>query len=266
MEKQPSIHRVPICAKCGGNDNCDQYEIIVARALKAEFKSSVVYNTSYSRTFYSSADRAYRAEGSLTPWICRECQSKVYRDAFIVARFRLRALNVSAAILACGLASLLLYFNQEAVDSFKPYVALFGVVLSVWFFGSLGDLFFNGFISKERACAYALQDVLQTEVSRIYQAQKVRTHGQRVRALGEIELFTAGDWEILKKKSEAEIKKEEQNEKWREEMMRTGHWPGPGFFDHLVGGLGDEGRELSESPFSEWLRSARRRAREKRSR
>ena len=54
MEEQLSIHRVPICAKCGGNDNCDADQIIVARALKAEFKSSVVYNTSYSRTFYST--------------------------------------------------------------------------------------------------------------------------------------------------------------------------------------------------------------------
>jgi hypothetical protein len=256
----------PVCLKCGGNGSCDRYDIVVVRALKAEFKSSM-YGTSASWTIYSSSERVYRSEATLAPSICKKCQAEVYKDAFIVKRFRPNALLALIAFLAFAGACVFSYINYIfGAHSNTGDLRLFIFVDLFLVFGfciSLGNLFFKGFISMERACAYALEGILKDLIKYAYDASEVRTCGSRVVAPGEIELFTEGDWELLKNKSEKERKEEEQNEKWREEMRRTGHWPGHGFFYHLVEGFRDEGRDLSESPFSEWLRSARRRAREK---
>jgi len=120
--------------------------------------------------------------------------------------------------------------------------------------------FAEGFISRERACIYALQVVLKDEIKSAYHAPEARTCGHHVEAPGEVELFTAGDWEIFKKKSQAKSNAEEEDKKRRAERRSEG------FFEALGGVVLDEWRDLSEIgiPFAEWLRSARRRAREKR--
>jgi hypothetical protein len=223
------------CVKCHAEGECDQFKIIVARVFSVEKNSSVgiPYRWGWRRHY----------EATLDPWLCKQCQSELYRKAFVVDRLRFRGLTAFAAFLICGGASVILFLHRNEKLSGIDYLGC--ICIFVCFLAALWNLLARGFISKKRACAYDLQSVFQSDIQRQYRASDVKICGEHARSSGEIELLTEMDWDALRRK----YKRDE--ERFKRPASVT-------FLSVMLERLQDEGRDLCERfrPFTEWLRAS----------
>jgi hypothetical protein len=119
------------------------------------------------------------------------------------------------------------------------------LLLALAFIASVIYLFAKGFISKERACNYAVQRCLRDDIRRQYGASEVKFGGESASHSGEIELLTEMDWELKQSRSEQAKKRDDEMHKDPTYLRALGQVMGSEV-DDISGAFG---------LFKEWRRS-----------